>query len=126
MKRTNVELSEMLFRDAEHSDRYVTILQLMKSNNPEHAALAYLLALINAPVNCCFDFSNDKVKLNAVEGSWVTGSCRRVLALAFNLWNFQNPADVSDVFGYGAYEYGDYMFYAIKMRFEHVNYYRVK
>lgn len=126
MKRTNVELSEMLFRDEQHRDMYVNILHQMKSNTPEHAALAYLLALIKAPVNCCFDFSNDKVKLNAVEGSWVTGSCRRVLALAFNLWNFQNPADVSDVFSYCAYEYGDYLFYAIQMRFEVVNYHRLK
>ena len=126
MIRKNAELSEMPFVDDKHKEKYVTIMHLMKSNNPEHAALAYLIALINAPIHSCFDFENDQAKLDAVDCSWVTGSSERVLKLAFNLWNFLNFADVSDVFSYGASEYGEYMFFAIQMRFELVIYHRVK
>ena len=127
MKNSKNRLLEgMRFNSSRHQDRYVEILGRMRSNNPEHASLAYLLALIDAPASYCFDFASDRIRREAIDDDWTTESSRRVLTLGFNLWNYTITADVSDVFSYGGYEFGEYMFYAIQMRFEYVAYYRNK
>ena len=89
MKNSKNRLLEgMKFNSSRHQDRYVEILGRMRSNNPEHASLAYLLALIDAPASYCFDFASDRIRREAIDDDWTTESSRRVLTLGFNLWNY--------------------------------------
>ena len=108
------------FRDIDHEKRYYGILLEMNTRDSYHRAVAYLLALdVNISDNeerlkACFDFEEDHIKLNVLEEAWVTGMDRRILTLAFNLWNDSNGADVSYVFGSAAVEY---LLEAVKIRF---------
>ena len=120
-------LAEMQFHDEGHKERYVSYLQRMGKNDSERAAFAYLIALTNAPINDCYDFELDEIKPEAVDCSWATGTDARVLALAFNLFNcFYYTADVSDVFSYPDWEYVQYMFFAIRIRFCCTRFYLAK
>lgn len=118
----NNESVAMMFLDREHQRRYFGILHQMRSNGPEYVSFAYLVSLVNAPIKDCFDFATSCIKTDMLDCSWITGTSRRVLTLAQNLWNFNNSADVSDVFSYVGEEYAEFMFYAIKIRFEYVPY----
>lgn len=111
----------MIFKNEYHKKKYLEILGNMATTDEYHCAVAYLLALDEnicsnpTRVNDCFDFENDCIHRTVGEESWVTGYDRRVLKLAFNLWNDTNPADVSDVFS-GITDL-DYLLYAVKIRY---------
>ena len=81
---------EILFRTEEHEAHYGEILSKMKSQDCYHRAIAYLFALDD----CCyehldllFDFKDDGIIVDGVNGGWHTGSSKRTVRLAFNLWN---------------------------------------
>ncbi len=109
----------IMFKDDNHERRYCEILGKMKSHDVYHAALAYLLALDGniqgKRLSECFDFSEDSIKPNVLDAAWITGTDRRVLQLAFNLWNNAQPANVSDVFGTGSDI--EYLLEAVRIRF---------
>ena len=109
----------MIFSDERHKKTYYAILAKMHAFDAYHASYAYLISLIDAPAHDCFDFQYDKVKRDVVNQDWVSGTDFRVLTLALNLWNPNNPADVSEVFSYVGPKFADYLFEAIKIRFEH-------
>ena len=106
----------MIFKSEQHQQRYNKILGRMKSSDCYHRALAYLLALdenINdSHINDCFDFKEDCIK--PVDEPWLTGFDRRVLQLAFHLWNSAQPVKLDDVFGSNDV----YLLEAIKIRFD--------
>ena len=110
----------MNFKDNAHKEKYFEILAKMNSNSCYHSAVAYLLALdeniCDSPKRIaeCFDFNEGTICPEAIEKPWITGFDRRVLKLAFNLWN-GSPADISEVFVGGE---GEYLFEAIKIRYE--------
>jgi hypothetical protein len=112
----------MIFADINHKQKYLEILGKMTTPDVYHCAVAYLLALdgniCNNPsrIADCFDFREDCICRTALDKSWIAGFDRRVLKLAFNLWNDNNAADVSDVLGYGD-DNLDYLLEAIRIRF---------
>ena len=114
----------MTFKDDHHKKKYREILGKMATTDEYHCAVAYLLALdeniCNNPkrVNDCFDFENDCIHRTAGDESWVTGYDRRLLKLAFNLWNDTNKADVSDVFS-GVADL-EYLLEAVRIRYSDV------
>ena len=115
----------MRFRDNDHKQRFLEILTRMKTSDVYNASIAYLFAL-DTNINDkrlaeCFDFENNSIKPGVLEASWVTGTDRRTLQLAFNLWNDTHHADVADVFGYIAAENMEYLFEAVRIRFETVD-----
>lgn len=112
----------MMFRDREHKERYFGALKRMSSQDAEHVSFVYLVTFVDAPINDCFDFANDKIKKDMLTCGWVTDTSRRVLALAMNLWNYANAADVSDIFSCVGDYYAEFMFYAIGIRFGYVPY----
>ncbi len=122
MDQSEMNAAAAMFKDKAHRERYLDIMLRMQSNNPEHASFAYLVSLVDAPINDCFDFENDKIKMDMLDHAWVTGTDRRVLTLAKNLWNCINSADVSDVFSYVGDFYSELLFYAIQIRFEYASY----
>lgn len=109
----------MIFKTSEHKQRYEDILKRMKSCDSYHRSLAYLIALdsniTGSRISACFDFSEDSIKPGVFEESWLTGTDRRVLQLAFNLWNNVQQANVSDVFSGSDLEY---LFESIRIRFD--------
>lgn len=111
----------MIFADIQHKTKYHEILGRMTTSDVYHCAVAYLLALdgniCNSPsrVAACFDYKEDCIRRSVLDEAWVTGFDRRVLTLAFNLWNGSNVADVSEVFGSG--DEIEFMLEAVRIRF---------
>lgn len=110
----------MKFRSDEHEKMFKEFFLRMKVKDSYHEALAYLLALNNDLIGerseeDYFDFTQDYIKRDALENG-ACGSTRRIMTLAFNLWNDSNVADVSEVFGYLSNE-AEYLFEAICIRF---------
>lgn len=124
-EKTLERRTDMRFRDDEHRQRYLEIIEKMGGSSVYHSPLAYLFALdtnINDKrLEECFDFEDDSIKPGVLEASWITGTDRRTLQLAFNLWNDSNKADVADVFGYIDSENMEYLFEAVRIRFETVD-----
>lgn len=118
-KAAKIEKSGVMFKDERHKQKCKEILLKMQCRDEYHAALAYLLALDNniqgQRISDCFDFSEDSIKPSALDQAWITGTDRRVLLLAFNLWNDAQQANVSDVFGAG-YDL-EYLLEAVRIRF---------
>lgn len=111
----------MRFRDNDHKQRFLEILTRMKTSDVYNASIAYLFAL-DTNINDkrlaeCFDFENNSIKPQVLEASWLTGTDRRTLKLAFNLWNDHHKADVADSFGYIDSDNIEYLFEAIRIRF---------
>ena len=110
----------MIFKDEKHEQRFREFLGRMKSSDRYHGALAYLLALDEnirddpKRISDCFDFEKDAICRTALEEPWITGFDRRVLTLAFHLWNDGNEANMSNIFGYGNL---DYLLEAVRIRF---------
>ena len=115
---------EILFRTEEHEAHYGEILSKMKSQDCYHRAIAYLFALDD----CCyehldllFDFKDDGIIVDGVNGGWHTSSSKRTVHLAFNLWNDYIDKDrplnstPSELFS-GSFM--EYYFTAIALRFE--------
>ena len=108
----------MKFKNPKHENRYYEILEQMKSEDGYHRAVAYLFALDtnfdDAAVNFCFDFKEDAIKPQAKEGhGWMTGFDRRIIMLAFHLWNDSNPINLDLVFG----SENEYLLEAIRLRY---------
>lgn len=113
----------MRFYNSKHYSNFKFIRLKMHSRDIYHSVVAYLLALDEnivqnkGRVSDCYDFSENTINVSALEKSWVTGTDRRVLTLAFHLWNESNVADISNVFSCW-HEYQEYFFEAIRMRFD--------
>ena len=110
----------MKFKSNEHEAMFNEFVARMKKQDSYHEALAYLLAFNNDLIGerseeLYFDFEQDQIKRDAPENG-ACGSTRRIMTLAFNLWNDSNVADVSDVFGYLS-DNAEYLFEAICIRF---------
>lgn len=112
---------KILFKSHSHEEKYKELFLRMKRDDEYHRALAYLIALDSnissseSRVSACFDFENDSICRSVLEEPWITGTDMRILKLAFNLWNSNNQADVSDVFGYGSDL--QFLLEAVKIRF---------
>ena len=115
----------MRFRDKHHEDRYVSILSRMRYVDCYHSCVAYLLALdtnicdYEERINRCFDFAEDVIRKNVLKEAWTTHTDKRILRLAFNLWGNKVKANVSDVFTFGSVDYAEYLFEAIRIRYEY-------
>ncbi len=115
----------MIFRDDHHEDRYFDILSRMRCVDCYHSCIAYLLAL---DTNICddeerikryFNFDDDIIRRTVLKEIWTTHTDKRILRLAFNLWGNQVKANVGDVFTCGSVDYAEYLFEAIRIRFEY-------
>ncbi len=110
---------EIYFSSIEHKDFHYTQLAKCKYNDCYHRALIYALGItedIRKHFKQVYDIEDDSIKPNCVNSDWVTGSDKRILKLAFNLFNDYNKCDVSDVFSYDAIS--EYLLYAIALRYE--------
>lgn len=110
----------MMFRAKDHEARYTDTLSKMSSTDSRHTSCAYLIALVEAPVEDCFDLEKDTIKTDMLEHGWINETSRRVLTLAMNLWDHAIPADVSEVFGDTDDLLAEFMYYAIQIRFGYV------
>lgn len=112
------------FKDDAHRNRYEKIISKTTHPDSHLRSVAYLLALDEHisqhgdRVVECFDFESDSINLGALNSAWVNETDRRILMLAFNLWDSAYVANIADVFAND--EYAEYMWEAIKIRFDMV------
>ena len=115
----------ILFRDKRNEELFYEILEKMgitPEYDSERAAVAYLISMDNVcreHVSEIYNFDECCIRLSALGKGWLTGSSRRTLLLAFNLYNGYVPedgcADVQYIFSYNSYL--TYYLEAIKIRF---------
>lgn len=113
-------METIIFKNKDHEEIYYNILAKMANDDSYHRSMAYLLALdsnlrYSERINDCFDFVGDRINPEVLEAEWITGFDRRVLQLAFSLYNSSNAADINDIFSYGN-DLG-YLLEAIRIRF---------
>ena len=80
----------VVFRNSEHRQNYHDFLAKMRIKDCYHQSLAYLLTLdvvCVKHIDDLFDIQNDRIKPNALEYAWQTGTSKKTTRLAFNLWN---------------------------------------
>lgn len=109
------------FKCDAHKRTYETILNNMAEVDSRHMSMAYLLALDenirgnDGRIAECFNFKKDIINPNVLSAMWVNEIDRRILNLAFNLWDSSHSASVSVVFADGVDM--QYLFEAINIRF---------
>ena len=78
------------FYDDEHERSFQTICKKMKCLECYQLSMAYLLALdivLREHIEDVFDFEENCIRPDALHKGWQTGTSRRTIRLAFNLWN---------------------------------------
>ena len=134
MMRRILELEGRLpvrFRDVQHKEDYLRLLDQMKSADCYHQAVAYLLALdevVVDHVNDVFDFAQDIIKFEtALHHGWQTGTSYKTTRLIMNLWNgwsrdFDGEGEAFPSAGFAVdnifcCSYAPYYWEAIKLRY---------
>lgn len=107
------------FRNIEHEKKFYGILQIMKSNDCYHQAVAYLISLdtvCRQHIADMFDFSEDIIKPESLNQPWQTGTSKKTTRLMFNLWNSFSDEQTTpeNIF---ACSYAPYYWQAIKLRY---------
>lgn len=81
----------MKFKNDQHRQAFAGFLDLMRSQDCYHRAVAYLLALdetVGSHASDVFDFADDSIKFDtALHHGWQTGTSRKTTRLLMNLWN---------------------------------------
>lgn len=119
----------MLFENGKHEKLFYQYLEGMKEHDGNHAALAYLMALIDDDEGQngmrLYHRSTDTIRPDALSEGWQTSSTVKATRLAFNLFTdgvqWSDPEDValicpSEVFSNG--QWRQYFFEAVRIRFE--------
>ena len=125
-----------VFSDHEHEALYNEFLARMRCDDAYHRAAAYLISLdlqLRIVPHLVFDFDNDAIRPEALDGAFQTQSSLRTTKLLFNLWNgwcneaeydadggFLQRGDLAP--GYTLYDllgmsYNEFYIEAIKIRF---------
>ena len=82
----------MKFRDDNHKNDYIALLQKMNASDRDvyRQALAYLLTLdtvCNEHIEQMYDFRERCIISECLDGEWQTGTSLKTTRLAFNLFN---------------------------------------
>ena len=78
------------FRDDEHKNRFEVLCNRVNNRDVYITTALYLFSLDEDcynNVDSLFDFKHLYIKLEGLHGGWHTGTSRRTVRLAFNLWN---------------------------------------
>lgn len=126
----------IIFPNQEHEALYNEFLARMRCDDAYHRAAAYLISLdlqLRTVPDLVFDFANDAIRPEALDGAFQTQSSLRTTKLLFNLWNgwcneaeydadgrFLQCGDLAP--GYTLYDllgmsYNEFYIEAIKIRF---------
>lgn len=84
---------DIIFKDKEHKEKYISICSRMKYLDEYHKAAAYLLSLdevCRKHISDIFDFEEDVIKPQGLHKDWQTGTSLKTTRLLFNLWNGYN------------------------------------
>lgn len=121
----------MKFANEYHKQKYLSLMNKMKRDDPYHRSAAYLMALADLVPADVFDFEEDVIKQEGIFKGWQTSSSRRATRLMYNLWNGW-ACEEADVYEHKPstdyavdnifcdYEYAPYFYEAIRIRFEWV------
>lgn len=79
-----------IFRNDDHRDFFESCMQKSKVSDCCHEAFFYIIGLTpetRARINSLFDFKEDGIKPDGLNGAWHTSTTKKACRLAFNLWN---------------------------------------
>ncbi len=111
--------NKLKFCSAEHEEFYYKQLAKCRYNDSYHQALIYALGItenIRNNFGKVYDIEEDEIKPRFKNREWLTGTDKRTLKLAFNLFNDGNKCDISDAFSYSGMSL--YYLQAIALRYE--------
>ena len=109
----------MKFKNSTHQQKYFLLKSKLARDDREYIVLCYLLALIDEPAECFFDFDRVAIKEDCIMQTWQTSSTRTISRLAFNLWSWGGVnADVFATINYCGNSNIPYVVEAIRMMVE--------
>lgn len=128
------EMGEICFVDRLHRKFYVDYLPLCSSQDVYHKALIYCIGISTETryrINEIFDLKRNSIKTGCLNAGWQTGSTRKVIRLAYNLYcngtpssdDYQNLEDqIDECRQYAADKlfccpYAPYFWQAIQLRY---------
>lgn len=113
----------MYFKGKEHRGFFMECMERSKVDDSYHRAFFYTVGICNDTrkhVNDIFDFSDDSIKLDALEKGWQTSGSSKVCLLAFNLWNgfvASNDEQSSTPYELFNCEFAPYFYEALKLKY---------
>lgn len=123
----------MKFRNQEHYDNYVNLLNKMTSKDSYHNVAAYLLTLdtvLNKHINDIYDFKQGTIRSDLFKEGWQTGTSIQTYRFLLNLWSGwiynDTKAKMSETSRYYVPseffdgEYARYYIEALKIRYSHI------
>ncbi len=119
------------FMDKTHKKVFEEVCNKMPQSDCYHISFAYLVSLdvvLRDHIDDVFDFEEDCIKRDGLQKDWQTGTSRKTLRLAFNLWNschYDNEIEDGSCGFYSVdeifcnQEYFEYYWVAINIRFNY-------
>lgn len=116
-------MNDLYFKGEEHRQFFFSCLKQCKNYDAYHQAFFYLTGVCEdtrGNIAALFDFAEDRIKPEGLDGGWQTGGTRRLSRLAMNLWNGYTEdgrealASPYELFDCG---YAPYMLEGIKLRY---------
>lgn len=83
-------MQDLIYYSELHRKDFLLLLEKMASTDPYHTAVAYLFSMDSVcaeHINDIFDFKDDAIKPDCFGKGWQTGTSKKTVRLAFNLWN---------------------------------------
>lgn len=112
---------KMNFKSPAHRDFFFDMMARCKKDDCYHRAFFYLMGVTDDTrknIHQLFDFKEDCIEPDGLNGRWQTGGTVKLCSLAFNLWNGCYIADASctpyDLF---CSELAPWLFEGIKIRY---------
>lgn len=86
---------EIKFANKQHKDFYAEYLPKCRYNDAYHRALVYCLGISRDTrdhVNQIYDFKSGSIRTECLNEGWQTSGSKKVIRLAFNLYNNGTPS----------------------------------
>lgn len=135
-------MQNLIFYSVRHKKDFHLLLERMRSTDPYHMAVAYLLALdtvLRDHTEAIFDFQKDVIRIEGLSEGFQTGTSAKTTRLAFNLWNgcYDDGEEYTDKEGYkvplpsqyftpeqifSCTEYAPYYWQAIQLRYPEIQF----
>lgn len=88
----------IIFRSVEHENFFWTYILKCREQDVYHMALIYCLGIdkdTRTNINKIFDFNTGRIKPRCLNEGWRTSGSKKIIRLAFNLYNNGTPSVVS-------------------------------
>lgn len=111
------------FASEEHRDFFLSMMDKSRHNDSYHRSFFYVMGIApetRANIQQMFNFKEDCIEPDGMDGGWQTSGTVRVCRLAFNLWNGYTDPEQSNAFSpedLFCCEFAPYFMEGIKIRY---------